>query len=406
MKNSRKESALPTVIGCVLVQLCVGILYLWSVFKSPVVKYYNWTTEAANMVSSYMIFAFVVGSLIGGFLQDKTNPKLVATIGCILFCGGIFITSFLTSATISFIYLTYCVISGLGCGFAYGSILSCMQKWFPHKRGFATGLSAGAFGFSTVIFSPVSNWLLGLYEAPMTFRILSILFFIVSMIACLFIRLPSESYIKSLNLPQASSNQKNFTPKEAMKTLPFWCITISCFFTCGTWNIVLPIMKDLGMERGLSESMAILTVSLTGITNAGGRIIMSSLSDKIGRANTIILLALLTCVCAVSLIGAGGIIYTIIILLTAIGYGGPSATLPALTTDLYGPKYSGTNYGITLLGLGFSSIVFNAISNYLRNLTGTYTASFILAAVSALVPVVLMLLVKRYQKRQSQTASA
>jgi OFA family oxalate/formate antiporter-like MFS transporter len=91
--NIKGNNPVTAIAGCLCVQLCVGILYLWSVFKMPVVHYFNWNTAAANMVSSYMLFAFVLGNLIGGFFQDKTNPKLVATIGCILFCSGVFLSS-------------------------------------------------------------------------------------------------------------------------------------------------------------------------------------------------------------------------------------------------------------------------------------------------------------------------
>jgi OFA family oxalate/formate antiporter-like MFS transporter len=358
-----------------------------------------------------MLFSFVLGNLIGGYLQDRTNPKLVAAIGCFLFCAGVFLSSLLTASTIALLYLTYCVMGGLGSGFAYGSVISCVQKWFPHRRGFASGLSVSAFGLSTVIFSPVSKWLLSLpsfsgREVPMTFRTLSIVFFLISMAACLFIRLPSEDYHKGLNLPAngASANAGSKTPLQAMREPNFWCLFFACFFINATWNICVPLIKDLGMQRGLPETWAVMTVSLTGITNAAGRLIMATVSDKIGRTATITLLAAITGVCALSMLVAGGPVYTLVILVIAFAYGGPSAVHPAMTTDFFGPKFSGTNYGIVMLALGLSSVAFNGLSNLLSQATGGYTASFLVAAAAAIIPILMMRIIDCNTKKSVRTA--
>lgn len=157
----------------------------------------------------------------------------------------------------------------------------------------------------------------------------------------------------------------------------------------------MPLLKDLGLERGLSSATVGVTVAVVGIGNALGRFTMASLSDKLGRANTVIMLAILTAVCSVALIWANSYFYTVIIVLTAFAYGGPSAIFPPMTTDLCGAKYAGTNYGIAMLGLSFSAVCFTAISNALFEASGTYTYSFILAAVSALIPIILMLFYKK-----------
>lgn len=401
--------ALPTIIGCLAVQLCIGILYLWGVFKSPVVAHYNWTAEAATMVSSYMLFAFVIGNLLGGFLQDRTNPKLVAIIGCVLFCGGILITSFLTAGTISWLYLTYCVISGIGCGMAYGSILSCIQKWLPHKRGFASGLAVSAFGFSTVIFTPVSKWLLNTYSVPVTFRILSIVFFAVSMAACLFIKLPSEEYLAGIKMPVVRKiTGRNRTVGETMKLIPFWGIFIFMFLVNTTWTLTVPLVKDLGMERGLSETMSLLTLSMTGVFSASGRLIMATISDKLGRRRSMYLIAAVTLICALCLIFADGPVYMIAVFFAVFAYGGASSVTPAMTTDLAGPKYSGTTYGILLLSVGGSSIVFNAISTSI--LKSNPVATFIMGACTAFVALIVMKIASHFitimQKREAQEQAA
>ena len=137
---------------------------------------------------------------------------------------------------------------------------------------------------------------------------------------------------------------------------------------------------------------------MTGVFNASGRLIMAAVSDKLGRSSTIIVLSLLTCIGAVLMIlNVRGAIFIIAICIIAFGYGGPASINAAMTADFFGPKNSGTNYGVIMLALGFSSIMFNSISTYL--LKGDVTKTYIMAAASALVPIVFMLILKKRMRR-------
>lgn len=405
MKN--RKNPWISIIACLVVQLCVGILYLWSAFKGNIVAAYGWSSSAATMVSSYMIFAFVFGNLIGGFINDKKGPKLTCFLGVILFSVGIALSAFVKTAGL--FDLTYAVMAGLGSGFAYGACISCIQKWLPHKRGLASGLACSAFGLSTVVFTPVSNWLMelnrgadGIVNFTPVFLTLAVVFAVLGLIACMFISLPSEEYLKGLNLPKAAvSGNVNYSLGQAMKIPAFWCLFFSIFFINGTWNLCVPLIKDLGVQRGLTESLAIACVSFTGITNAAGRLIMATLSDKIGRSNTMYVLCGITLVGAVLMTFIGGYGYFVTIALIAFAYGGPSALNAALCTDLFGPKNSGTNYGVAMLALGFSSIFFNFVSGSILHATvENVTSTFIMGAVTAVIPVFLMLYINNYLKKR------
>ena len=413
MKN--RKNPWVSIIACLVVQLCVGILYLWSAFRSNIVAAYGWTPSAATMVSSYMIFAFVFGNLIGGVINDKKGPKLTCILGVALFSVGVILTAFVKSPGL--FYLTYAVMAGLGSGFAYGACISCIQKWLPHKRGLASGLACSAFGLSTVVFTPVSNMLMnqwrnaeGIVNFVPVFLTLGIVFAVAGFVACLFISLPDEEYLQGLNLPAKTvSGDVNFTLGQAIKLPAFWALFFSIFFINGTWNLCVPLIKDLGMVRGLTESMAIACVSFTGITNAAGRLIMASLSDKIGRSNTMYVLCGLTLLGAILMTFIGGFGYFATIAIIAFAYGGPSALNAALSTDLFGPKNSGTNYGVAMLALGFSSIFFNWVSATFLNASvdvSTMTATginstFIMGAITAIIPVFLMMYINSYLKKRS-----
>lgn len=396
-----KAKKIVTVICCLFVQLFVGILYLWSIFKANVSAYYGMSASNCNMVQSIMMFGFVLGNLLGGYLQDRFNARLSATIGVITFSAGVLVTAFVPASANFLVYVTYGAIGGLGCGITYGSVLSCLQKWFPTKRGFASGLSVSAFGFSTVVFAPVAKWLMNMFDGNMMWTFLSLggLFLILGTVCCLFISAPSAEF-------DVAAVGKFLTPKDTLKESRFWIIALTLFFVNATWNIVCPIIYDLGVARGLSAESATLLLSLTGVFSAVGRLSMATVSDKLGRTATVTILAVLTGICAAALIFASNGLFFVVVLLVAFGYGGPSAILPALTTDLCGSKYSGTNYGMAMLGLGFSSLAFNGISTALVGGSGDYTLSFVIAAVTAVISVGLMFAFKTITDKKNRALSS
>jgi OFA family oxalate/formate antiporter-like MFS transporter len=382
----------------------VGILYLWSAFRNDVIASYDWTEVGATMVASYMLFSFVVGNFIGGFINDKRGPKSTVVIGVVMFAFGVGATGLLTSSTIGLMYLTYCVCGGLGSGIAYGACISCVQKWLPHRRGLASGLAVSAFGLSTVVFTPVAQMLMNAFKTADTvnfrpvFLILAGVFFAFGIVACFFVRLPDKAYLDALPKPPANTkvvaSKRDFTLSQAAKTVPFWCILLYIFFINGTWNLTSPIIKPLAMERGLSESMAVFAVSFTGIPNAAGRLIMAAVSDRIGRVAASVILCVVTLAGAVFMTFIVGIPYIVTVAVIAFAYGGPSAINAAISTDFFGPKNSGTNYGVVMMGLGVSSVFFNLISQKL--LRGDPVPTFIMGGITAVLAVACMLVISRY----------
>lgn len=405
----KKQSSTVPIIACLVVMVCIGIIYAWSALRARTMQYFGWDATAATLVASFMLFAFCVGNFVGGALNDRIGPKTVGFIGVGMFGVGVLLSSFIPSSmnpntSVILFYITFGVIGGLGVGIGYGAILACMQKWLPHRRGFATGLAAGSFGFSTFVFSFVIKAMLGSMAVNTTLMLLAIIFLVIGIIACVFIRLPDEEYLASLPkiapAKNATVSRENLTLGQAMKTLPFWCLFLSIFFYNGTWNMLNPIIKDLAVnERGLSDGLATLLLSLTGLANAAGRLIMSSASDKLGRIPTCQILSVVTIICALLLMFVPGIGYFIVVLLTAFAFGGPAAINPATSTDFFGPKYAGTNYGIIMMSLGFSSIIFNAIAGKLDAL-GMNQWRFIMGAITAVINIVIFVIIDRSLRKK------
>lgn len=394
MEKSSSQKGIAAIVGCLVVQLCVGIIYLWSVLKVPYMTALGMTAENAAMVSSYMLMAFVVGCLFGGICVDKKGPRFTCILGVCIFSVGIGATALLNANTCNVIYVTYAGLGGLGSGFAYSACISCIQKWMPTRRGLASGLAVAAFGLSTVIFAPVFTALMnaftgadGVVNFTTFFLVLAGVFLVIGLVACAFIR--SAPALTGA----AAQAIKSFTLKEAIRDKRFWFIFIAVFTINGAWNLATPLLKPLGIDRGLTDALATAAVSCTGIASAAGRLAMAAAADKLGCRTSLVILSALTVVASVAMIFLGGYGYFVAVALLAFAYGGPSSVNAAITTNTFGPANSGSIYGVILLALGASSVFYNAIANNL--LGGDVTATFIMAAISACIPMLMMYLLKR-----------
>lgn len=382
-----------SILGCLIVQLCVGIIYLWSIFKIPVAESFGCGIKPLSMVSSFMLSAFVIGCMLGGLLNDQKGPRLTCIIGVSLLSAGMLLTGFLTTGTIILVNVTYAILGGLGSGIAYSACVSCVQKWLPGKRGLATGLAVSAFGLSTVVFAPAFKAMMNHYTVASTdlvdfqrvFFALAVLFLASGLIGSFMISAPEKAAGESA---VKVHEEVDIPLGKAIKTVPFWCIFFTVFFINGTWNLTVPILYDLGVTRGLTAAVATFAVSFTGIPNAVGRLLMASLSDKLGRRSCIRLLCILTAISALLMIFAKRWAYILVVSIIAFAYGGPSSVNAAMTTDYFGSRSSGTNYGVIMLALGLSSLFFNLLSATV--LGGNVTLSFIVSAVSAVIPMKLM----------------
>ncbi len=390
MNNKTK---LLTVAACLVTMFCIGIVYLWSVFQQPVIDHYGWSSSAVTMVSSAIIFFYVLATLVSGFIQDRTGPRFVVILGGVLLSLGLFLTSLLGSGTPWLIYITYGVCAGFGVGFGYSGALNCIQKWYPHKRGFATGISVCAFGLATVVLGPLIELFIARLGVPGAFRIMAFTFPVLVVVAGIFVKNPGKDYIDSLNLPAATLKQRQYRPSEAVRALEFWCLGLSLFFLPAAYMMIVPRVKTLGLLRGLSENMTTITVSLTGVASAVSRLVAGAASDKIGGARTIWILTAVTLAASILMVFAEGGLYIAAVMLIVCGYSGPAGIFPVLSTGAFGSKNSGTNYGMAFMFLGVSSPTFTMISNMVSKTgveTGNYTASFVIAAVGCIVPLIML----------------
>jgi OFA family oxalate/formate antiporter-like MFS transporter len=381
-------------------QLFLGIIYVWSVFVSPVSEAYGWQVASAKLTSSFMLGFFVLGMLVSGRLERKLGTTKSVLIGGVLLAGGMAATSAIPSGSGWLIYLTYGIAGGFGVGMGYGAVVSCVPKWFPDKRGMATGVSVCAFGFSTVVFAPLVEALIGAYTVRTAFLILAAAFLCVTLALFSFIRLPdSANSGKAAKTGAAPGDgERQYTTSEALKTGRFYLITFSLMFGTSVFFILNPSFKTLAAERGL-EAFGTMLVMMTGVASALGRLAFPLVSEKIGRETTAAAAIGLTALCAFALSFAGGFLFMASVAVCAFCYGGYSGIYPLLSGDHFGLRNVGSNYAAVMCGFAVSALFFPAV------LTGLFsgTALFIALGVIGLAGVALIVILSRSGKRSRQS---
>jgi OFA family oxalate/formate antiporter-like MFS transporter len=387
---TQNKQGLRVLITGSILQLFLGILYVWSVFVNPVSEVYAWDVDSVKLTSSFMLCFFVVGILVGGKLQIKAGAQRIVLTGGLMLSAGMLATAFLTPASAWLMYVTYGIIGGFGVGAAYNAIISCAQKWFPQNRGFATGVSVCAFGFSTVIFAPLIEALVSQFGLKSAFLILAAAFFAVVLALFNFIRLPDES--AEAGAPSAALlAKKQYTVTEAIKTREFYYITLSLMLATAAFFILNPSFKSFAAERGLDESIGTVIVMMTGVANALGRLGAPLLSDKMGREKAAFTIILMTAVCALLLCFAKGFLFMATVAVISFCYGGYSGIYPVLTADYFGIKNVGSNYGAVMVGFAVSALTFPLIISLIASVTIKFFVLASLAAVGVILMVLLMM---------------
>ena len=375
------------IAGSVM-QLFLGIIYVWSVFVAPVTEYFNMDINTVKLTSSFMLCFFVMGILFGGRLQVKISTQKTVLIGGILLSVAMFATSMLPKDLGMLIFFTYGIVGGFGVGMGYNAIISTAQRNFPDKRGFATGISVCTFGFSTVIFAPLIQVLATKISLQNIFIILGSVFLVATLICFSFITMPKDTDV----VVGTSSTQKDYSTKEMLKTNTFYLITLAMMFGTSVYFILNPSFKTLSLERGLSDNMATIMIMLTGVSNAVGRLIFPIISDKTSRSFSCLLTLIFTTIGAFMLIFAQGYVLMAVVILIAFCYGGTSGAFPLVTGKFFGLKNIGSNYGCIMVGFSLSALLFPIALSLVNNQIVLFV---ILGVVALLGTLALVPLLKR-----------
>ena len=398
-KNDPMGRGVTVLIAGSIMQLFLGILYVWSVFVRPVSEVFNWQIESVKLTSSFMLCFFVVGILTGGKLHLKIGSDKVVLGGGLLLALGMFATAFLPQNAAWLMYITYGIIGGFGVGSGYNAIICAAQKWFPHKRGLATGIVVCAFGLSTVIFAPLIKTLVERFELRNTFLILAAAFFIATVALFRLIRLPDENAQTGASLSvnpavAALLAKRQYAVTETIKTKQFYFLALSLAVATAPFFILNPSFITYADARGVPE-FATIIVMMTGVANACGRLTVPILSDRIGREKAALTVLLVTSLCALLLTVAQGVLFIVAVLTTAFCFGGLPGLYAVFASDYFGIKNAGANYGAIMMGFALSALTFPMFIGLIHNDTMKFVTLAAMAAGGGVLIILLLMFKKK-----------
>ncbi|HEP1474361.1 L-lactate MFS transporter [Streptococcus pyogenes] len=379
----------------ILLHLMLGSTYAWSVYRNPILEETGWDQAPVAFAFSLAIFCLGLSAAFMGNLVEQYGPRLTGTVSAILYASGNMLTGLaIDRKEIWLLYIGYGVIGGLGLGAGYITPISTIIKWFPDKRGMATGFAIMGFGFASLLTSPIAQWLIETEGLVATFYLLGLIYLIVMLFASQLIIKPTAAEIAILDKKRLQNNSyliEGMTAKEALKTKSFYCLWVILFIniTCGLGliSVVAPMAQDL---TGMSPEMSAIVVGAMGIFNGFGRLVWASLSDYIGRRVTVILLFLVSIIMTISLIFAhSSLIFMISIATLMTCYGAGFSLIPPYLSDLFGAKELATLHGYILTAWAIAALT----GPMLLSITVEWTHNYLLTLCVFIVLYILGLMV-------------
>lgn len=393
-------------IAGVFLQIALGAVYAWSVFRIPLSKQFGWSISQVTFTFTISIFVLGFAAFFGGLWLNRKGPRIVALTGGTLYGLGVFLASF-SANKLWWLYLSYGFIGGLGLGLGYIVPVAVLVKWFPDRRGLITGIAVGGFGAGALITAPVASRLIQLVGVLPTFAYLGVGYFIIAIIAALFMQNPPEGWqpegwtATTKEVSQRASH--DFVLSEALKAWQWWVLWLILFLNTSAGIAVIsqeaPIFQEL---TGVTAVIAGGMVGVASLGNGVGRIFWAWLSDLITRRVTFAVMFILQ----VGLFWfVPGItvpsLMTTITFIILMCYGGGFGTMPAFTADYFGPKNVGPIYGLMLTAWSFASVFGPLYIARIRETTGHYAGALHVIAVVMLISILLPIIVRPPRREQS-----
>ena len=386
-------------IAGVIMQLALGAVYGWSVFRKPLSEAYGVEVSPVNLAFTITIFTLGFAAFAGGIWMGRVGPRTVAITSGVLYGLGIFLTSFADNS-LTLLYLTYGVIAGAGIGLGYIVPIATLVKWFPDKRGVITGIAVAGFGGGAILAAQIAPRLIESVGLFPTFAGLGIAYLIVVVGAGLFMKNPPAGYKPPGFQPDTSgSSERSAVDYEfgaAVKTWQWYALWALLFLNVTAGISIIAEAAPMTEEiTGAGTAAAAALVSIIAIFNGIGRFLWAALSDAIGRKWVFFTMFVIQAVLFVlmPIIGTSYFVFTTLACIILLCYGGGFGTMPAFTADYFGSANVGRIYGLLLTAWSFAAVVGPLLISYVHDSTGSYGPAFyIIAGIMAASAVIALII--------------
>lgn len=402
----------------VCIHISIGSVYAWSVFIKPLMAEFGCPEKE---VQFSFILAIVFLGLSAAFLGkyvERYGPRVAGSFAAVFFGAGLLGSGLAVQlGSLKLLYLFYGVIGGIGLGCGYIAPVSSLVKWFPDRRGLATGLAIMGFGFAALLAGPIMTIMINKVGPSNTFYIFGALYFLLMLASSQYLAPPQEGWMPAKMLAKMEQGHTvikkdlaELNVGEAIRTKRFYYLWLMLFInvTCGI--AIISVASKMGQEMtGMSELAAGTMVGIMGLCNGVGRIAWASVSDFLGRANTYLIFFLLQIGAFFLLPQVTTMVFLFqgLIYLILTCYGGGFSSIPAFIGDLFGTKQLGAIHGYILTAWSAAAIAGPMLMSYIREKTDSYAQTPIIFSVMFIFATVISLLMKwdiRRLKKQNMEA--
>ncbi|WP_226035393.1 L-lactate MFS transporter [Aquibacillus saliphilus] len=394
MKKNRWLIAL----SAIAIHLSIGSAYAYSVFKNPLSDLLGWNDKEVTLSFTIAILFLGLSAATFGRFVEKWGPRKSATLAAFLFSAGLALSGLaIQFESLTLYYLGYGVIGGMGLGIGYISPVSTLVKWFPDRRGLATGMAVMGFGAGALVASPVAAHFIQSVGIASTFYILGGAYFVLMLSGASYIARPPEGWIPKSMQGLDSADNKNkkrrpddlaqLTANQAVKTKRFWLLWVMMFINISCGIMLISVASPMAQEKvGLTVVAAASMVGIMGLFNGAGRIVWSSLSDYLGRSNVFIIFFAVQLVLFLLLPSiSNALLFQAVIFIILTMYGGGFSSLPAFIGDLFGTKQLGAIHGYILTAWSMAGVFGPMMVASIHDATKSYNATFYIFAILLVV---------------------
>ncbi|MDE2228805.1 MAG: oxalate/formate MFS antiporter [Alphaproteobacteria bacterium] len=378
------------VLGIVAMMAISSPQYVWTLFTGPLNKAMGTTLAELQWTFSLLIILQTFFSPFQAYLVDRFGPRLLISVGAIMAGGSWVLAAFATN--IWALYITYGIIGGFGTGIIYVGIIGLMVRWFPDRRGLATGLAAAGYGFGAIFTSfPIAD-MVQTAGYQHTLVVWGLIQGVVGILAAQGLRTPPEGYrptgYSEETVRIEKQSKRSYAPREMLRNPIFYLLFVmmTMMSTSGLMVVsnVGPFANEYHVAQVLVLGMAALPLSLTlsRFTNGLTRPFFGWISDHIGREATMALAFSLEALAILVLFGSLGnpALFVVLTGLVFFGWGEIFSLFPSTLTDTFGPKFAATNYGFLYIAQGVGSILGGPAAAFLKQMTASWTAVFVVVA--------------------------
>ena len=382
-------------VAGVLMQMALGAVYAWSVFRIPLTHTYGWSVSQVTAAFELAILVLGFAAFGGGIWMRRAGPRTIVAVAALLYGLGTALAG--TAKTLPMLYLTYGVIAGAGLGLGYIVPVAVLVRWFPDRRGMITGIAVGGFGAGALITAPIAQRLIASVGVSTTFLILGIAYFAIIMLAAMVMKNPPEGYAPPNFQASTARNAaaRDFTLGQALHTWQWYALWLTLFLNTTAGIAIISQASPMAQEIShVNAATAAGLVGIISIANGSGRFLWAWLSDAIGRKTVFVTMFLIQAAAFFLLSHVVAFVsLAILAFVVLLCYGGGFGTMPAFAADYFGSKDIGSIYGLMLTAWGAAGVVGPNLIADVRQATGQYqgalTIMSLVALVSAIVPVLL-----------------